>query len=723
VDVKQTDRTAVAFAPTGLEALALARMRFSDRVNDLFEAELELLGSDFDLAADDLLGKPFGVSLRTAEGERWLHGVVAAFRFAGARGRLARFEATLRPWFWLLGLRKNCRIFQQKSAPEIVREIVEEAGFSADLDLSGLSETYEPREYCVQYNESDLDFVRRLLEDEGVNFHFVFEENRHVLALTDWNDAFKPADGYADIPYYPQDGQQRREREHVFEWRASRTVAPGAAALCDYDFSAPKKDLRSVSVEAQSCAHGDLEVFEWPGGYFDLSPGDRRSRVRREELQARRDVAEGRANARGLDAGATFELVNFPRSDQNRAYLVLEAVHEFEASGFQTGGESERYECAFAVSDLARPLRPTRATPRPRMHGPQIAIVCGPAGEEIYTDEYGRVKVQFYWDRYGAADENASCWIRVAQPWAGSGWGGQHIPRIGQEVVVEFLEGDPDRPVIVGALYNGDNAPPFALPGAKTQSGLRSNSSKGGGGSNELRFEDAAGEEQIYLHAQRNEDIVVENDATRTVGANRTKNVGADETVTIGANRTESVGVDQSTTIGANETVNIGADSRAAIGANQTVVVGGARAHTIALADNLAVGGAQGVEVGGARAVTVGGLQNHTIGASDTTTVAGSQSFSVGADRQATVGGSDTLSVGESHDVAAGKSVTITAADEIVLTAGDAQIILKKDGSIILKGKDVTVDASGQIAMKSAKDTSVKASGDVVLKGKKVLGN
>ncbi len=739
MDVKEAERTAIAFAPTGPDTLVLSRMLVRDRLNGLFSIDLQLLSADFELKPDDLLGEPFGVEMKTPEGPRHFHGLVTEFRFAGTQGRLAAYEAVLRPWAWLLGIRTDCRIFQELSVPDIIKQVVEDAGFGADLDLAGLSETYEPREYCVQYNESDLDFITRLMEDEGINYAFAFEKERHVMALSDWNDAFEPHPGYETIPFYAQDGQQRREREHIFRWTLTRSLVSGAAALTDYDFAAPKKELLATSAEPLGCSHGDREVFEWPGGYYEMGPGDRRARVRREAIQAPKEIVAAAGNARGVDAGRVFELENFPRADQNKEYVVIEATHDFTAGSFESGAAAERYECRFRATGRETPLRPARATPRPRVHGPQVALVVGASGEEIFTDEHGRIKVQFYWDRYGKKDENASCWIRVAQAWAGKGWGWQHIPRLGQEVIVEFLEGDPDRPVVTGALYNGDNAAPFALPGSKTQSGVRSNSSKGGGGSNEIRFEDAAGSEQIYIHAQKNEDIVVENDATRSVGSNRTKTIGVDETVEVGSNRTESVGADQSTTIGANETINIGVNQTVGIGANrswtiganETITVGGSRAHTIALADNLAVGGAQAVEVGGVRGVTVAGAQSHAVGASDSTSVGGSQDITVGGsqtltvtgDRSETVGKSEAVAIGEDYALTAGKTISIVAEDEITIQTGEAMISMKKNGEIVIKGKDITVDATGKIAMKASKDASIKAGGDVVLKGKKVLGN
>ncbi len=729
IDVKQATRGADVSTPLGPDALALTAFDISERMDGPFVGDLELISADFEIAADEILGEPLVVRFDTETGERLFHGFAHEFEFVGALGRLARYVARIRPWTDVINHRTNCRIFQEMSAIDIVRQVVDEAGFSDALDVAGLSATYTPREYCVQYNEGDFDFVARLLEEEGVSYFFRHGRDRHTLVLADWPDALSSAPGYERVPYYPENAPAGRDREHVFEWRMTSAIRAGAVAMRDYDFAAPKKDLAAQCSEAPRHAHGSKEAFAWPGGYFDLDSGTARARARLETLRGPARGVTGRGCARGLSAGFLFELENFPRADQNGPYRVAEVTHRYSNAEYETGvgglagAAGDKYECVFSCQRADAPMRPRRTTPRPRVLGPQTATVVGPAGEEIWTDEHGRVKVQFHWDRLGRRDENASCWIRVAQPWAHKGWGWQHVPRIGQEVVVLFLEGDPDRPIVAGALYNGDNAPPFSLPGDKTQSGVRSNSSIGGGGSNEIRFEDKKGSEQIYIHAQKDEDIVVENNATRTVGVDRTKSIGNNETSTIG--------VDRMKTVGANETTNIGANRTETVGANEQVTIAIARTHNVGATDTLNVGAAQAVNVGAAqaitvvaaRAVSVGAAQQHTIGGVDSTSVGASQSLDVGGARTTTVGGPESKSVGESLTITVAKDWAGEAGDSIVLKTGKSSLTMKQDGTIILKGKDITIDASGDVAVKSSKDTSIKAGGNVVVKGTKVLNN
>jgi type VI secretion system secreted protein VgrG len=343
------------------------------------------------------------------------------------------------------------------------------------------------------------------------------------------------------------------------------------------------------------------------------------------------------------------------------------------------------YENAFTCVPAAVAYHPPRTTPRPQVRGCQTAVVVGPSGEEIFVDKYGRVKVQFHWDREGKNDANSSTWIRVATSWAGQQWGAIHIPRVGQEVVVDFLEGDPDRPIIVGSVYNADMMPPYALPANKTQSGIKSRSTTKGTAANfnEIRFEDKKGNEQLYIHAEKNQDIEVENDETHTVGH--------DQTVSIGHDRTEDVGNDETITITGNRTESVGK--------NETIDVGGNRTESVAKDET--------IDITGQRTLTVGKDQTTNIGGALTTSVGKDEARSVGGARSTDVGKDDTLKVG--------KKLHIEAGDEIVIKTGDATITMKKDGTIKIDGKDVTVNGSGKI--------NVKASSDVVVKGSKVAMN
>ena len=445
--------------------------------------------------------------------------------------------------------------------------------------------------------------------------------------------------------------------------------------------------------------------------------GDARARVRLEELRADRRRVFAAGNAAGLACGHRFTLRNFPRAEQNADHLVLalDTAIEVEPQRAASAGAHEPYRCAVEAMSARLPFRPARLTPRPFVHGPQTAIVTGPAGEEIYTDEHGRVKVQFHWDREGKSDADSSCWLRVSQAWAGAGFGSIHIPRIGQEVVVDFLEGDPDQPIITGRVYNAARTVPYDLPGNATQSGIKSNTSKGGGGSNELRFEDLAGQEQVYLHAQKDQVIVVEHDKTETVHNN--------ESITIDVDRTESVGHDETLAVGNNRTRSVGMNETVSVDANQSVTVAANRVDTVALNEARTVGVAQQMTIGAARNVSVGAVQAHEVGLNDTWAIGASRdvsvgrndSLSVGNDRGASVGGDDSLDVAKTQSVTVGKTITITAGDEVVIKTGSAMIVMKKNGDITIKGKNILVNASGKIDQ--------KAGGNITQKGQKVLQN
>ena len=359
------------------------------------------------------------------------------------------------------------------------------------------------------------------------------------------------------MPFYPREDQSRRERDHLYEWRSALDVRPGRFIQTSFDFERPRAELETRRLAPMPHTLSDGEVYCYPACYTAIDQGNHLARIRLEEHQAAHKRMRGAGTVAGLGCGQTFSLTNYPRKDQNDKYLVVAVDHEIWADAYRSrssDGEEEPYLCTIEAQPSAVPFRPPLVTPKPVMAGPESAIVTGPDGEEIWTDKYGRVKVQFPWDRLGKNDENSSCWIRVSQAWAGGGFGSIHIPRIGQEVLVEFLQGDVDRPIITGRVYDGTNMPPYGLPGSATQSGIKSNSSKGGGGSNELRFEDKKGQEQVYLHAEKNEDIVVGNDKTEAVGHDETIQIANDRTEQVGKNETLSVGVNRSRSVGSNET-------------------------------------------------------------------------------------------------------------------------------------------------------------------------
>ncbi|HEY3592576.1 MAG TPA: type VI secretion system tip protein TssI/VgrG, partial [Polyangiaceae bacterium] len=599
---------------------------------------------------------------------------------------------------------------------------------------TSLSASYSPRTFVVQYRETDLNFVSRLMEQEGIYFFTKHTAAAHEITLADSYSAHDPTPGYEEIQFLPPDPHRKVHVDHIHHWDLSEEIEPGAYAHTDFDFEKPTANLLQTTVDPGPYAMSHFEVYDYPGGYLETPAGEAYARIRMEELQATSERAEAQSNARGIAVGSLFTLTNFPRDDQNREYLIISAECDLRTHDPRSASEGETvFRCGFSVTPSARAYRPPRRARKAIVQGVQTATVVGHAGAEIWTDNYGRVKVKFHWDRAPGADENSSCWVRVAQLWAGTGFGGIHIPRIGQEVIVEFLEGDPDRPLVTGRVYNARNPVPYTLPANQTQSGIKSRSSKGGDPSNfnELRFEDKKGSEQVYFQAEKNLDTLVKASESHSVGSDRTITVGNNETHTVTNNRTKTVNnsetvtvaVNRTETVGSNEIITIGSNRTESVGSMETITIGAARTTTVIAAETLMVGAAQTIVVGAIRSVTVGGAEMINVGAARSVDVMGGQSTSVGGSRSTQVGGSEDVTIGGGRSQSVGKndtvkvanSLAISAGDEIVLETGDASIVLKKSGDITIKGKNITIEGSGSV--------TIKAKSDMTLKGSKISQN
>ena len=415
------------------------------------------------------------------------------------------------------------------------------------------------------------------MEQEGIYYFFRHEQDRHVLVLADAYGAHTTVPGYASIPYYPKDEQQR-ERDHMHNWHLAQQVQPGSLELNDYDFHRPSASIDVRSAMPRPHTAGDYPLYDYPGTYVQSQDGEHYARTRIEALQTLHEQIEFSGNARGLGSGHLFSLTGFSRQDQNREYLIVGIRYHITQESLESGGGSgaAQFSSSLNCIDAQQSFRPLASTHRPIVKGPQTALVVGPKGEEIWTDQYGRVKVHFYWDRHDQSNENSSCWIRVSQSWAGKNWGSMQIPRIGQEVIVSFLEGDPDRPIITGRVYNAEQTVPYDLPENATQSGMKSRSSKGGtpANFNEIRMEDKKGLEQLYIHAERNQDIVVEVDESHSVGHDRNKSIGHNETVTIGNNRLRIVKQEDILSVGQRKTDSISQSYVIEVGENLRLVCG-----------------------------------------------------------------------------------------------------------------------------------------------------
>ncbi len=688
--------------PLDTDVLLLQGMGGEEGMSIPFAFTLDLLSEDDSIDPASLLREPVVVTITHLDQERKIHGLVRRFVQRGQREDLTVYQAEVVPWLWFLKLSQDCKIFQQKTVLEIAQEVFDGLGYT-DYEVR-CSGSYAPREYCVQYRESHFNFVTRLFEEEGIFFYFEHSDDKHLLVIADANSTCQPCPGQETARMATDEGPWQDE-EVVRTLEVESAVHIGQVTLRDYDFTRP-----SLNLETGASGENGEEVYDYPGRYLDLGEGERYAQLILEEGECGRQVVRGSANCRGFTSGYKFGLEEHYRPDANTDYLLLHVTHHADGGDYRTWESATvEYRNDFVAIPFSTPFRPPHRARKPRIHGSQTALVVGKSGEEIFTDEYGRVKVQFYWDRIGGKDQNSSCWVRVSYPWAGKSWGGIHIPRMGQEVIVEFLEGDPDRPIITGRVYNAEQTVPYGLPANRTQSGVKSRSSLGGGADNfnEIRMEDKKGSEELYIHAEKNKTVVVEND--------RNESVGHDETISIGNDRTEDVGNNETITIGNDRTESVGNNETIDIGSNRTETVGQSESITVAQNRTRMVGINESVTVGAAQEVTVGGERNVTVGINQSTRVGNEESVSVGSDQSVDVGANRSTSVGDDDSLTVGKKLTIEAGDEIIIKTGKASIVMKKDGTISIKGKDLSVDGSGKI--------DVKASKNITMKGKKILQN
>lgn len=624
----------VVKTPLDDNAVTLTRLEGQEHVSAPFQLHLTM-SAVAPVDASRLLGKPACITLMDGAGnKRYLHGLVT--RLVQSGGECA---AELRPWLWMLTLFTDNRIFQSKSIPEIITAVFDDAGF---VDYrNDLRQTYAPRDYCVQFQESNFAFVSRLMEEAGICYFFEHSDSAHTLVLADDSASFLDCENAANLPYLPLAASGDWLTDLRVETVASEAeVTVQAFQVHDFNFATPSTDLKV------STGNGTPKVYEYPGGYATKDDGETVAKRRIEAFEAVAAQINGTSPARALRAGGAFTLTGHQDVTLNVRHILRSVAHS---------ASRREYTNNFVAFPATTTFRPPRLTPAPRIGGSQTAIVVGPAGKEIYTDQYGRVKVQFHWDQLGKNDENSSCWIRVAQNWAGASWGAFTLPRVGQEVVVTFIDADPDRPLITGCVYNGDNPVPYTLPDEQTKTALKSNSSEGGKGFNELRLEDKAGSEEFYIHAQKDMKVDVLNDQTTTVTQNRAVTISkGNETLTVSeGDRTVSVSKGKET-------------------------------HT----------------VGDTRELTVTGAETHTNKANFTQKVAGNFTLTVDGDITIKASGALTLQSGSGMTVKAGTSLAASAGTSFEGKAGSS-LALEGGTTAQVKGSaSATVDGGGVLTLK-----------------------
>jgi type VI secretion system secreted protein VgrG len=646
-----------------------------EALDECFIASIELALFDPEADATTLLGQDCVLLIDRGSQTRRVCGLV---RSVHELARLPdadhqRIRVDVAPGLALLELRRNTRMFQEKTVPEILETVLADGlgpyGRSAQLELSA---TYPRREYCMQYQESDLAFVERLMREEGISYSFDHAGDPEVVVLRDANTAYAGVIAGTDSIPFLRGNREFADQEYVHAFEREHRHTTTSVALRDFDWTSgtivvedAKQASDALGRDRESYEHGlgrSVTLWDYAQAAKRYQERDtpRQKDVRHEAHVVHGLVGRGSGNVVGFTPGTTFDLSGHDTIGLDAKYLITRVVHASTPASLHGLGAADPYHNRFECIPLETPHRPAREPARkPRIPGVQTAVVTGPSGEEIHTDEHGRVKVRFHWDRENPADDTSSCWVRCEQAWSGAGWGFWWVPRIGMEVVVQFVDGDPDRPLVTGCVYDTANALPYPQPDEKTKSTIKSNSSPGGGGSNELRFEDKAGSEEIYAHAQKDYNEVVENDHTTTVHNDQTNEVDGNQTQTIHGNQTERVDGNQTMSVGGARTVHVEGNFDETVDGTETRQVAGAVTETFDADETRDVSAAVTEDIGGSETRTIGADQTETINAAHSLTISGSSTVTITGSLTQTVSGGVTLNTPGSLDITAIGGMTI----------------------------------------------------------------
>ncbi len=727
--LQQTARMGRLDTALGKDALNLVRFEGAEAVNDLFTYQVEAVSDRDDLDFDTLLGTHATVHLRSFDAsEVPFDGIVTDISMAGATPSGWRYQLVLRPWIWLMSLRRKQQIYHEMNVVEIVEEVIAPYGKQIDQRLSG---SYPTLEYTVQYRESDLDFVTRMLERFGISYHFSHQAGAHTLVLT---DAVDQHDDAGARPFYGVDGGHRATEEHFWRVVPARRITTGAIRLTDYNFKTPTAAMEVDKTGDAAHAEGQWESYDFPGLYLDQGAGKGVAGLRKDQERGQAPRVQADGDCASLRAGHRVKVTGEKVHGVSQC-LCLNAHHRYTAGDYATGGaeEEEAYTGAWAFMPQSAPLAPELKTPRAVVQGPHTGTVVGDG--EIDCDEYGRILVHFHWD----LDKRISMRCRVSQNWAGKGWGGMVIPRIGMEVVVEFLEGDPDKPLVTGCVYNGKNETPYPLPEHKTKSVFRSDSHKSKG-FNEFTFEDATGAENISLHAQKDQTLKVLNNRSKRVDNNQTESIGVNKSIDVGKNHQEKIGGSMNLSIGAGsgialfaglaglmgisskagkngagesgdafvgqflggmEKVSVAAEA-ASLPTNATFTSAG-QFRDIAGRAQLNAGAAVGALVGqvmpisGIKTTIVEKAQSDTIGLARTEQIGLFKNTFVGKVQNTVVGTKQMTEVGETKTIDVGKHMEINVGEDFIVTVGKSRLIMTKEGNIVLQGVKIDIEGEKQI--------------------------
>jgi type VI secretion system secreted protein VgrG len=679
-DYTQENRLISISTPLGKDIFLLQRFTGSEGISRLFNFRLSLLSTQSSIDFTKIIGQNVTVSIELGDGtQRYFNGHISRFGQAGSDERFFHYEAEMAPWLWFLTRNADCRIYQNLAVPDIIQQVFQNHGFNAFS--SSLTGSYSAREYCVQYRETDFNFVSRLMEEYGIFYFFEHENGKHTLVLGDSTSAYLTASPHT-VSYAHTPGGLSDE-DVVLDWKIEQEVRTGKYTHTDYNFTTPSANLRAQEPTiVQAGDNAKLEIYDYPGEYATSDDGAFLAKVRMQEHEATCIVHSGSSNCRTFTSGYSFSLEEHYRDDINSDFLLIELFHDATAGrAYAPGGVGqaeegdETYTNRFVCIPKGVLFRPPRLTPRPYIRGPQTAVVVGPSGNEIYVDQYGRVKVQFFWDRLGKNDENSSCWIRVSHPWAGQGWGSIWIPRVGHEVIVEFLEGDPDQPIITGRVYNANQTVPYELPDHMTRSTLQSRSTKEGGAPNynELRFEDKKGAEQMFINAERDMDWRVENDSREFVGANRHLIVTTDQHELVQGKKHAHVKGDHLEKIEGAKSLQVTGNVMEKFGGSQSLQVGGDYKE----------------KIGGGMSIQVSGDRNEK--------VEGGLSLQVGLSRNEKVGMTHAMEAGQTIHLKGGMTVVIEGGMEVCLK-GPGGFVSVGPAGVAIQGTMVLINSGGAAA-------------------------
>lgn len=554
--------------PAGQE-LRVIGFQYHAEVASIFSCSVEIASENNAIDLQGLIGKSARLTLFDERNPQYIHGEVVQAQQGEQGNRYTLYTLQLAPKLAFYQYRKDQRIFQDQSAPDIIKKVLQQGGLEDDQVEWNLTGSYSNRVYCTQYGETDLNFINRLMEEEGIYYFFEHQHDRHLMVISDSKNRFRNIDGESVVRYKERTGMVSSE-ESIYEFGASVSVHSGKVTLRDYSFE--KSNLR-LEHSDQQAEHTDLEQYHYQNNYTEPSQGKHLAKVRLQALSALAECAKGKSDSLRLDVGKRFTIKDHPNRGFNSEYTLLSVAVEGkqpQSLGEGASTEGSQFSVAFRAIPSSVEYKTALETHQPKIEGTQTAIVTGPSGEEIYTDQHGRIKVQFHWDREGAYNESSSCWLRVCQTIAGNQWGSMVLPRVGQEVLVAFINGNPDRPLVKGALYNGSNQTPYSLPQDKTKTLFKSHSSPGGGGFNELQLEDKKGEERVYVRAEKDVDLFIQNEWKEWVGK--------EQHLTVGNSRHIEVGKELNTSVKSNHNVKTGDSYSEKSGQNTQIKINGS--HT-----------------------------------------------------------------------------------------------------------------------------------------------